>query len=99
MIYDIFFSISQTPVDGYTPDEAEMFENFFRQVEVADQMGFSTAWIAEAHFSSQVQKEHRKPVIPHWLYRLSGWWRWIQQAKANGAKKLLGRQPYLVNVK
>jgi len=66
VIYDVFFSISQTPVDGYTPDEAEMFANFFRQVEVADQLGFSTAWIAEAHFSSQVQKEHRKPVIPHW---------------------------------
>ena len=36
-----------------------------------------------------------KPVIPHWLYRLSGWWRWHQQAKANGAKKLLKRRPYL----
>jgi len=40
-----------------------------------------------------------KPVIPHWLYRLSGWWRWHQKARANGAKKLLKRQPYLANVK
>ena len=40
-----------------------------------------------------------RPVIPHWLYRVSGWWRWYQQAKANGAKKLLKRQPYLANVK
>jgi multimeric flavodoxin WrbA len=40
-----------------------------------------------------------KPVIPHWLYRLSGWWRWIQQAKANGARKLLRHQPYLANIK
>jgi multimeric flavodoxin WrbA len=40
-----------------------------------------------------------KPVIPHWVYRLSGWWRWHQQAKANGARKLLKHQPYLVNVK
>jgi len=40
-----------------------------------------------------------KPVIPHWLYRLSGWWRWHQQAKSNGAKKLLKRQPYLANIK
>ena len=39
-----------------------------------------------------------KPVIPHWLYRLSGWWRWNQQAKANGAKKLMRHQPYLINV-
>jgi len=40
-----------------------------------------------------------KPVIPHWLYRLSGWSRWHKQAKENGAKKLLKRQPYLANVK
>ena len=40
-----------------------------------------------------------KPVIPHWLYRLSGWWGWHQRAKANGAKKLLKHQPYLANVK
>jgi multimeric flavodoxin WrbA len=40
-----------------------------------------------------------KPVIPHWLYRLSGWWRWHQQAKANNATKSLKRQPYLSNVK
>lgn len=66
MQYDVFFSISQTPVDGRVPDEAEMFTNFLRQVEAADAMGYSTAWIAEAHFSSQVQKQHRKPVIPHW---------------------------------
>ena len=33
MQYDIFFSISQTPVGGRTPDEATMFRNFFDQVE------------------------------------------------------------------
>ena len=66
MHYDIFFSISQTAVDGHTPTEAQMFENFFAQVEVADELGFGTAWIAEAHLSSEVQKTHRKPVIPHW---------------------------------
>jgi len=38
-----------------------------------------------------------KPVIPHWVCRLSGWWGWQQQAKVNGAKKLLKRQPYLSN--
>jgi alkanesulfonate monooxygenase SsuD/methylene tetrahydromethanopterin reductase-like flavin-dependent oxidoreductase (luciferase family) len=64
--YDVFFSISQTPVGGRLPGEREMFENFFRQVEAADRLGFSTAWLAEAHLSSQVQKQHRKPVIPHW---------------------------------
>lgn len=66
MHYDIFFSISQTPVDGHTPTEAEMFRNFFAQVEAADSLGFATAWIAESHLSSEVQKTHQKPVIPHW---------------------------------
>ncbi len=66
MYYDIFFSISQTPVDGVTPSEATMFRNFFEQVEVADELGFGTAWIAEAHLSSEVQKQHEHPVVPHW---------------------------------
>ena len=66
MQYDIFFSISQTPVDGETPSEAQMFRNFFHQVEAADDLGFGTAWIAESHLSSEVQKSHERPVIPHW---------------------------------
>jgi len=36
-----------------------------------------------------------KPVIPHWLYRLTGWLRWNKQSKGYGAQKLLKRQPYL----
>jgi alkanesulfonate monooxygenase SsuD/methylene tetrahydromethanopterin reductase-like flavin-dependent oxidoreductase (luciferase family) len=66
MQFDIFFSISQTPVDGHTPSEAVMFKNFFSQVEAADALGYGTAWVAESHLSSQVQKQHDKPVIPHW---------------------------------
>jgi len=66
MQFDIFFSISQTPVDGHTPTEAVMFRNFFSQVEAADALGYGTAWVAESHLSSQVQKQHEKPVIPHW---------------------------------
>jgi alkanesulfonate monooxygenase SsuD/methylene tetrahydromethanopterin reductase-like flavin-dependent oxidoreductase (luciferase family) len=66
MKYDIFFSISQTPVEGVTPTEAEMFRSFFAQVEAADAQGFGTAWVAESHFSTQVQKAHASPVVPHW---------------------------------
>ena len=66
MHYDIFFSISQTPVNGVTPDEGTMFRNFFEQVVAADDLGFDTAWVAESHLSSEVQKTHRQPVIPHW---------------------------------
>jgi alkanesulfonate monooxygenase SsuD/methylene tetrahydromethanopterin reductase-like flavin-dependent oxidoreductase (luciferase family) len=66
MDYDIFFSISQTPVDGHTPTEREMFANFFEQVVAADELGYGTAWIAESHLSSEVQKKNKNPVIPHW---------------------------------
>lgn len=66
MELDVFFSISQTPVDGYTPTEREMFLNFLRQVEAADRLGFGTAWVAMSHHSSEVQHRHASPVIPHW---------------------------------
>jgi hypothetical protein len=36
-----------------------------------------------------------KPVIPHWLYRLTGWLRWNRWAKRYAAKKMLKNQPYL----
>jgi len=66
MQFDVFFSISQTPVDGVTPTERVMFENFFRQVVLADELGYGTAWVAESHLSTQVQKRTRRPVVPHW---------------------------------
>lgn len=66
MDFDVFFSISQTPVDGVIPSEATMFRNFFDQVEAADALGYGTAWVAESHLSSEVQKRHKRPVIPHW---------------------------------
>jgi alkanesulfonate monooxygenase SsuD/methylene tetrahydromethanopterin reductase-like flavin-dependent oxidoreductase (luciferase family) len=66
MQFDLFFSISQTPVAGVRPDEATMFRNFFAQVEAADALGYDTAWVAESHLSSEVQKSNRNPVVPHW---------------------------------
>jgi alkanesulfonate monooxygenase SsuD/methylene tetrahydromethanopterin reductase-like flavin-dependent oxidoreductase (luciferase family) len=66
MEWDIFFAISQTPAGGICPSEPEMFRSFFAQVEAADRLGFGVAWIAESHLSSEVQKRHPKPVIPHW---------------------------------
>ncbi|MEZ4319595.1 MAG: LLM class flavin-dependent oxidoreductase [Myxococcota bacterium] len=66
MKYDIFFSISQTPAGGVFPSEAQMFRNFFDQVEAADRLGYEVAWIAESHLSSEVQKTTSQPVIPHW---------------------------------
>ena len=65
MKYDVFFSISQTPVDGYMPDEPTMLRNFFSQVQLADRLGYGTAWIAQAHLSTEIQKRNKKPVVPH----------------------------------
>lgn len=64
MRFDIFQSICQTEVDGVIPSERVMFQNFFRQVELADQLGFGTSWIAETHLSCQVQKRNPGAVIP-----------------------------------
>ncbi len=67
MEFDIFFSICQTEVNGYLPSERVMFENFFEQVELADQLGFNTAWVAESHLSTEVQKTNPGAVIPHFV--------------------------------
>lgn len=67
MEFDIFFSICQTDVHGYTPTERVMFENFFEQVELADQLRFGTAWVAESHLSTEVQKMNPGAVIPHFV--------------------------------
>tara|TARA_B100001559_G_scaffold96083_1_gene80446 strand:+ start:2226 stop:3467 length:1242 start_codon:yes stop_codon:yes gene_type:complete len=66
MDFDIFLSISQTPVGGITPDENTMYSNFFDQLESADDLGFGTAWVAQAHLSTEIQKNNKQPVVPHW---------------------------------
>lgn len=66
MLFDVFFSISRTPVAGSLPSEAEMLRNFLAQAEAADALGYGCAWVAESHLSTEVQKRNRKPVVPHW---------------------------------
>jgi alkanesulfonate monooxygenase SsuD/methylene tetrahydromethanopterin reductase-like flavin-dependent oxidoreductase (luciferase family) len=67
MELDIFFSISQTEVDGTIPSERQMFLNFFDQVRLADELGFGTAWVAESHLSTETQKLNPGAVIPHFI--------------------------------
>jgi alkanesulfonate monooxygenase SsuD/methylene tetrahydromethanopterin reductase-like flavin-dependent oxidoreductase (luciferase family) len=62
--FDLFLSICQTEVDGVIPSERTMFANFFEQIELADSLGFGTAWVAETHLSCQVQKRNPGAVIP-----------------------------------
>ena len=67
MLFDIFFSISQTPdTSGYITSEKEMFSNFFEQVELADELGFGVGWVAQAHLSTEIQKRNNTPVVPHY---------------------------------
>lgn len=47
------------------PTERVMFENFFDQVRLADELGYGTAWVAETHLSCEIQKHGPDPVIPH----------------------------------
>ncbi|MHC4838298.1 MAG: LLM class flavin-dependent oxidoreductase [Planctomycetota bacterium] len=65
MDFDVFFSICQTPVAGFMPDERTMLANFLEQVEAADRLGYGCAWVAESHLSTEVQKRNRRPVVPH----------------------------------
>jgi len=65
MKFDIFFSICQTDIDGYMPSERVMFQQFFDQLKLADELGFETAWVAETHLSCETQKCNPDAVIPH----------------------------------
>ncbi len=38
-----------------------------------------------------------RPVIPNWMYTFMGRFGWEQQAKQYGVKKIIKRQPYLVD--
>lgn len=65
MLFDVFFSICQTPVDGVQPTEKQMFAHFFDQVQLADELGYEVAWVAESHLSCEVQKHNPGAVIPN----------------------------------
>ena len=43
-----------------------MFANFLDQAEKADELGFGVGWVAQAHLSTEVQKQNSKPVVPHY---------------------------------
>ena len=66
MEFDVFFSICHTPdAAGHKPDEATMLRNYLAQLEEADRLGFGIGWVAQAHLSTEVQKENETPVVPH----------------------------------
>jgi alkanesulfonate monooxygenase SsuD/methylene tetrahydromethanopterin reductase-like flavin-dependent oxidoreductase (luciferase family) len=66
MIFDVFHSIGRIDSLPVKLTDREVFTGFFDQLAAADKLGFGTMWIAETHFSSEVQKRHAKPVIPNY---------------------------------
>ncbi|MGI8647151.1 MAG: LLM class flavin-dependent oxidoreductase [Mycobacteriales bacterium] len=65
MKYDIFFSFSRMEIDGYLPSEAEVFGNLVDQIKAADDCGFETAWVGEAHFALREEQRKDVPLLPH----------------------------------
>ena len=62
MEFDVFFSISQTPdAAGTFPDETTMYSNYLEQLQIADELGYGVAWLAQAHLSTEVQKQKSQP--------------------------------------
>ncbi|MFI6847536.1 LLM class flavin-dependent oxidoreductase [Kitasatospora sp. NBC_00085] len=66
MKFDIFCSLTQAQPGDAFPPHATVLQNFLEQAQVADDLGFQTLWVAESHYSSELQRTHRQPVIPHW---------------------------------
>lgn len=66
MQFDIFHSIGR--IDSVLPrlSDRQVFEHFFEQVSMAEKYGYETIWVAESHFSSEVQKQNPDPVIPNY---------------------------------
>ena len=66
MRFDVFHSIGRIDSLPVKLTDRDVFTGFFDQLAIADDLGFGTMWVAETHFSSEVQKRHTKPVIPNY---------------------------------
>jgi alkanesulfonate monooxygenase SsuD/methylene tetrahydromethanopterin reductase-like flavin-dependent oxidoreductase (luciferase family) len=52
-------------VDGYLPSEADVFRNLVDQIRAADDCGYETAWVGEAHFALREEQQKEVPLLPH----------------------------------
>ncbi len=66
MKFDVFHSIGRIDSLPVKLSDRDVFISFFEQLRLADELGFGTIWVAESHFSSEVQKRHKQPVIPNY---------------------------------
>jgi alkanesulfonate monooxygenase SsuD/methylene tetrahydromethanopterin reductase-like flavin-dependent oxidoreductase (luciferase family) len=63
--FDIFFSFSKMDLGEGMPSDGMLYDNLFRQIRKADQLGFKRAWIGEAHFSIRTEQHKPEPLLPH----------------------------------
>jgi len=66
MNFDLFHSISDPVIAGRSVGPAKTFQNFLKQVQLAESLHFDTVWIAESHFSSETQKSTSVAAIPNY---------------------------------
>ena len=65
MEFDIFFSFSKMDLGHGPPGDRLLYDNLFRQIRSADELGFNRAWIGEAHFSIRTEQHKPEPLLPH----------------------------------
>ena len=66
MQFDIFHSLGRVDNIGSPITDRQVFQGFFRQLCAAEELGYDTIWVAESHFSSEVQKNNPGSVIPNY---------------------------------
>lgn len=64
MYFDVFHSLGTF---SWEQSERRTVQELFEQALLADELGFGTWWTAESHFSSEVQKRHKDPVVPYYV--------------------------------
>jgi alkanesulfonate monooxygenase SsuD/methylene tetrahydromethanopterin reductase-like flavin-dependent oxidoreductase (luciferase family) len=66
MKFEFFHSLGRIQSVHDHVTDAALFHSFLEQTREGEAMGYETVWVAESHFSSEVQKAHRSPVIPNY---------------------------------
>jgi alkanesulfonate monooxygenase SsuD/methylene tetrahydromethanopterin reductase-like flavin-dependent oxidoreductase (luciferase family) len=61
MLFDIFHSVGTV---DWIRTERQVFEELMEQTHAAEELGYTTMWLSESHYSSEPQKQHAEPVIP-----------------------------------
>jgi alkanesulfonate monooxygenase SsuD/methylene tetrahydromethanopterin reductase-like flavin-dependent oxidoreductase (luciferase family) len=85
MIFDLFHSVSDPIVKGKQLGTKKVFEGFLSQVQLAESLGMDTVWLAESHFSSEVQKQTTVKTIPEFYGEVGinsdsfQWMNWIER--------------------